>query len=238
MESEIAKRLEKGRWLARYKDLRAFWRALNELETYKVSYQSVVNYHGFGKRREPPVSYLVRAADILGVQLEWLITGEGPMIREERPADFVVPEPLTSSEFDALFEEARQSNKELASRMLMNYFLKEIPFMGELSIMSVLLLHEVCERLFYRPGTGGPPLDRESFAHFGNDLGRMLVFPYARLGFDHEPGSGAFTDYVLALSQALLRVMPPHDRRKPVKAYPIKAADARLGLSSMSSWEW
>ncbi len=159
------------------------------------------------------------------------------MIREQRPADFVARNPLSSSEFDALFEEARQSNKELASRMLMNYFLKEIPFMGELSMVSILLLHEVCERLFYRPGTG-PPLDRESFTRFGHDLGRMLVFPYARLGFDQEPGSGAFTDYVLALSQALLRVMPPHDRRKPVKAYPIEAAEARLRLSSMSSWEW
>lgn len=234
---EIAKRLEKGRWLARYKDLRAFWRALNELETYEVSYQSVVNYQGFGKRREPPVRYLVRAADVLGVQLEWLITGEGPMIREQRPADFVVPEPLSSSEFDALFEEARKSDKELASRMLMNYFFKETPFMGELSLTSTSLLHELCERLFYRQ-RAGPPLDRESFAHFGHDLGRMLVFPYARLGFDEEPGSGAFTDYVLALSQALLRVMPPHDRRKPVRAYPIEAAEARLGLSSMSSWEW
>ena len=110
-------------------------------------------------------------------------------------------------------------------------------FMGELSITSMSLLHELCERLFYRQRTG-PPLDRESFARFGHDLGRMLVFPYARLGFDQEPGSGAFTDYVLALSQALLRVMPPHDRRKPVRAYPIEAAEGRLGLSSMSSWEW
>jgi transcriptional regulator with XRE-family HTH domain len=47
---------------------------------FGVHYRSVANYES---DRDPPVSYVQAIADRLGVRLEWLITGRGPVRQGE-----------------------------------------------------------------------------------------------------------------------------------------------------------
>jgi hypothetical protein len=74
--TEIAGRLEQVRISAGYRTQKDFHSALKAAGA-DVSYSAVRNYHY--DSREPPVSYLLRVADLVGVRFEWLATGRGPM---------------------------------------------------------------------------------------------------------------------------------------------------------------
>ena len=73
-ERAISARLEHVRGRFGYKSRRAFWQALCDGWDDRVSYEAVRMYHW---KREPPPSYLARVAEVFGVRIEWLVTGEG-----------------------------------------------------------------------------------------------------------------------------------------------------------------
>lgn len=85
----IPQRLEHVRRLRQIPTLKEFHERIG---TDEFSYSAVRNYHfvasehaeekadGLRKdEREAPVRYLVRVADALGIRLDWLATGEGPV---------------------------------------------------------------------------------------------------------------------------------------------------------------
>lgn len=82
-ERAISARLEHVRSRKGYKSRRAFWQALCDGWDDRVSYEAVRMYHW---KREPPPSYLARVAEVFGVRIEWLITGEGRVTVAEEEA--------------------------------------------------------------------------------------------------------------------------------------------------------
>ncbi len=83
-ERAISARLEHVRGRFGYKSRRAFWQALCDEWDEPVSYEAVRMYHW---KREPPPSYLARVAEVFGVRIEWLVTGEGRVtVAEEQAA--------------------------------------------------------------------------------------------------------------------------------------------------------
>jgi hypothetical protein len=82
-ERAISARLEHVRGRFGYKSRRAFWQALCDGWDDPVSYEAVRMYHW---KRQPPPSYLARVAEVFGVRLEWLITGEGRITEAEEEA--------------------------------------------------------------------------------------------------------------------------------------------------------
>jgi hypothetical protein len=69
--------------LSGHKTTKDLWRALVADGTFKVSYNAAVTYH---LDVPPPVAYLVRVAEVTGVRLEWLATGQEPIF-EPVPAE-------------------------------------------------------------------------------------------------------------------------------------------------------
>jgi hypothetical protein len=78
-KTSIAKRLEHVRATNGLESLLEFHQRLTAPHgsregPFDVSYSAVRNYHF---DREPPLSYLRRVAEVFGVRLAWLVTGEG-----------------------------------------------------------------------------------------------------------------------------------------------------------------
>ena len=77
-KTEMAQRLEHVRKMRGIPTLSEFHRKLieprDEGDAFQVSYAAARNYH---YDRDAPASYLVRVADVFGVRLRWLLTGEG-----------------------------------------------------------------------------------------------------------------------------------------------------------------
>lgn len=48
---------------------------------------SLISTYESGKRKEPAAPYLVKLSKALGVTAEWLLTGEGPMFRDDDVAE-------------------------------------------------------------------------------------------------------------------------------------------------------
>lgn len=76
-QTDLARRLEYVRAQTGHAEsLRAFWTRLTRDwdEDEAVSYEAARRYHW---KRDPPVAYLKRVAEVFDVSLEWLITGRG-----------------------------------------------------------------------------------------------------------------------------------------------------------------
>lgn len=86
-----ARRLEQVRQTSGYESLKAFHRVMSEGRNDVPSYASVRNYHW---KYGAPVSYFVLVSEVFGVDLRWLITGNGEMYPE---SDDSFPEQLTSA---------------------------------------------------------------------------------------------------------------------------------------------
>lgn len=78
--SQYGHRLEIVRRRLGYESLRQFGAALDELGPPEIPYHSVVRWHG---TREPSIEYLSRVSRRFGVRLEWLVSGELPMLASE-----------------------------------------------------------------------------------------------------------------------------------------------------------
>lgn len=97
----ISRRLEDVRTHFQVQSLRKFHRQLAESwpKHESVSYEAVRNYH---YDRDAPASYLARVSSVFGVNLRWLVTGEGEMF-EQRPQEEVKREILVGNpELDQL----------------------------------------------------------------------------------------------------------------------------------------
>lgn len=81
--SEISERLEEarvhvqGRWGSSF---RAWWEALQG-DGFELSYSGARNYH---EDREPPASYIARVCEVHGVNPDYLLLGERPVLRQHR----------------------------------------------------------------------------------------------------------------------------------------------------------
>lgn len=95
-KTPYAVRLNQVLGLSGHKTTKDLWRALVADGSFKVSYNAAVTYH---LDVPPPVAYLVRVAEVTGVRLEWLATGQEPIFE---------PTPTEGSEesVDARMEEA------------------------------------------------------------------------------------------------------------------------------------
>lgn len=84
----ISKRLEAVRLRLGYETYKDWWRFLTADGEFVVSYEAVRNYqYGRvgGRDRDPPVSYLVRVAEMTGVSLRWLADGSDYAFPEDVP---------------------------------------------------------------------------------------------------------------------------------------------------------
>ena len=80
-DTTIQQRLEQLRVFAGYDSLRAWHRAVKGAG-YDCVYQSIRNWHS---DRLPPVDYLQVAAELTGGSLQWIIAGDGPILRQDLP---------------------------------------------------------------------------------------------------------------------------------------------------------
>lgn len=197
LRTTAAERLERVRKECGYERLADLHSALEEGDGYTVSYSSVSNYHNVERRGEPPASYFVRIAEVTGARLEWLLRGEGPMFADEaheRP----VPEP-----------------SEL--QKIQHAFWEELPLQPTDSLMGFGALAEL-QQAFIR---GAGDLGEEDYRRFGRDVATFLRLPYEKLGFSGRVSGRLYSQYVFALVNALLPIMP--ERGSDFSSYPFRA---------------
>lgn len=227
--SEIPKRLERARKAAGYDTLKAFYRAVTEGEpSFSVSYPAVINYHGQGKEREAPVSYLVRVAQITGVRLEWLIKGEGEMLAEpaseaENGCEETLPafvEPLAQAVAQSL---EREPDVWYRLVVLPRKFLNQLPLAEKLRGGVRAMLEELgTQFVTASPEEGAGGIWTEDVDRFAQDVDRLMRFPYERLGFPEDPSSFRYNQYVMSLVQALMVASPRREEEREVTGYPIR----------------
>lgn len=194
----VARRLEHVRHLHGVPTLRAFFDRLVEprspTDTYQLSYAAVRNYHF---DREPPASYLARVAQVFGIKLEWLITGEGePTAEREAAAN------LASTAARSLLEN-REVRREITEAF--PAFALIPPFFQDAALQawSAHVLRGSKDSRF------GPTSPTETAVQheFATRIGRALMAPFECLGIptddvnDHQ-----LLLYVLAISHALLAI--------------------------------
>lgn len=84
--SSTTERLRWVEFISGRDTLKDFYGLIQEKGGYEGSYESVRGYHrgrgSNGEGREPPAAYFAVLAQVFGLSLEWLITGEG----DPRPA--------------------------------------------------------------------------------------------------------------------------------------------------------
>lgn len=186
LPATAADRLEQLRKECGFETLADFHAALQERGGYSVSYSSVSNYHDIRKNREPPASYFVRAAEVTGASLDWLLRGEGSMFvgsAPEMPGDELEP---------PLEQEGREA------------FWEELPDWTDLGFDAVSTLGSLL-RAFLQASEA---LGTDDCRRFGADVAALIRFPYSRLGFRGPRGGRRYGQYVLAITAALLPMIP------------------------------
>ena len=167
----------------RFRSIREFQKAVEEVATEGmrgISYGSVYQYVKGGL--EPPLSFLRPAADVLGVKLGWLITGEGPRTDDEErvtryehlgPGSLVVDEPLESMGWTP---------------------------------GTRALFHEAWRR--YVAAARDDHLTDDDMLALGATLLLVILDMRKVWGFQHEMSGRQLNDYVTAMAQALMLAMP------------------------------
>ncbi len=193
--SSVSSRLELVRERVQCATLRDFWRLLTRDTPYRVSYEAVRNYH---HDRDPPVDYLVRVADVFGVDLGWLATGRG------------APWPVDPS----IGERAREATQDSAIREFEDA-LREVFWQYEtLPTLAVAAVLKTCDRLHrdaaFRSRITGKTAPTRSY--IGRFVGKALAGPLVNA----VAGSVRTSDlhpwqlesYVLAICQGLSALIP------------------------------
>ena len=193
-----ARRLERLRSDLGYGSLRELLRALMRDEEHGLyeeapSYASVRTYH---RDRDPPAHYFTRVAEVTGASLRWLMTGEGPMYaaRDQGPLS---TSGLVSA---ALLGRVSEESDPCAA------FYRGLPFLSEMSPFGLQVLDELCQRLLADADDEWPW--SEDVRVLGDEVSAFLRLPYERFGLDAHPSSREYSNYVMAVVQALLLVIP------------------------------
>ena len=190
----FARRLEYVRQAVQCQTLREFWRRLIDGEEYEVSYEAVRNYHS---DRDPPVDYLIRVAEVFGVNLEWLATGATepwPVDAEVETAARGVAE-RAHPEFESAMEEVFWQYRKLPP-------------------LAVAVILKTCDRL-YRDAEFRASLQSRTGptrAYVGRFVGKALAGPL----MNAVAGTVRTADlhmwqiesYVVGICQALVALIP------------------------------
>lgn len=195
----VSDRLEQVRSRVTVETLRDFWRALVDDTPYQVSYEAVRNYHS---DRDPPVGYLVRVAEVFGVDLHWLATGRGAPF----PADLSVNRVADAAARDG----SRMQEFEVGLSEVFRLYEKLPPLAAAMALKT-------CERL-YRDAHFRARLDKKagpSRTYVGRFVGKALAGPLvnavAGTVRTSELHVWQIESYVLGICQALTALIPnPH----------------------------
>ena len=189
-----SRRLELVRERVQCATLRDFWREITKDAGYRVSYEAVRNYHN---DRDPPVDYLVRVADVFGVDLHWLATGRGA----PWPAD------------PSIGERAREAGA--AGTIEFEQALREVFWQYEtLPPLAIAAVLKTCDRLHrdaaFRTRISGKTTPTRPY--IGRFVGKALAGPLvnAVAGSVHTSDLHPWQmeSYVLALCQGLAALIP------------------------------
>lgn len=199
-----AGRLEAVRAHTGFPSLRSFWGHLAEGWTEGgVSYEAARNYH---YDREPPVAYVRRIVERFPeIRLEWLVSGSGPMTREEEEGQEIQARMVR--------ERAQAERWERVPGLICEALGIEAPsdpgrslplwLSGAVALWSSRRLAGWHRFFVHRRGEGDKP-DEEELARA---VGRALLAPLEALGL--HPGDldrNQFQDYALTMVAALAPV--------------------------------
>ena len=195
--NEMAKRLEAVRERFGVPSMRAFHAKLDDgwsKEDGRVSYEAVRNYH---YDRDAPASYLARVAKVFeGVRLEYLVSGDGPMTKEEE----LTKEEATRETLASLGpwpSIAHQEGYELYTRVLK---VRD-------EILRELTPGPTFATARYMPVWAAPAMEACRRLHVsGTELGRALKGPLEALGL--RPNGAAIDGYILGMIPLLLALEP------------------------------
>ena len=168
----------------------------NADEIEGTSYASIHSY--WRGDVEPPLSFLLAAADLLDVSAGWLILGDRPADRSTT----LVPGTMTGSlddlsQFDPVTRAAYAA----------------IPELERLSPAVTSMFLEALTRL---AGSGkGFRQTPQGLRALAKDLWSMVRFPLGKLGFRKTIQGRAETDYAVAMLQTLMLVMEAEGPRGP-----------------------
>jgi transcriptional regulator with XRE-family HTH domain len=190
----------------------AFYKAISETGVRGSSRPSIDSYLS-GKVKRPRLEFLEAAAQILGVSLEWLRTGQewrDPQAEEQ------FGEADLDDELEALFpadaEETRRRQVREMTQLLAG-MARANPALWDLPYPSLLLLTEGAGYQHLRLAgerPGYPAADAEERAfEVGALLGRCLAAPLDILGVDpSELSSHQLERYLTSMGHALSMVSP------------------------------
>jgi hypothetical protein len=91
-------------------------------------------------------------------------------------------------------------------------FYQGLPFLSEMSPFGLQILDELCQRL--PADENDRRLRDEHVRTLGDEVSAFLRLPYERFGLDAHPSSREYTNYVMAVAQALLLVIPGRRKRE------------------------
>ena len=173
-------RLEWVREECGYPNLKAFWKALTADGAYQISYEAARKYH---MSRAAPADYLARVADVCGVGLLWLVTGEGKQL-------------VSQQEIDAAFVKLGKLFRDLPG--MENFFLT-VPKPAYYAVESFLA--EV------RPSSSEySGEDSEAWREFVERFGKMFFAPFQsprHFAQRKDLSDAEMTTYALTLIAAL-----------------------------------
>jgi hypothetical protein len=91
-------------------------------------------------------------------------------------------------------------------------FYRALPFLSEMSAFSLQLLDELCQR--FLANADDERLWDKDVRMLGDEVSAFLRLPYERFGLDAHPSSREYSNYVMAVVQALLLVIPGRRKRE------------------------
>lgn len=146
--------------------------------------------------KEPSVDFLMNAADLLGVRVEWLVSGAGFETEEEQERA----------------EEVKRVQRDFLQGSDLNLWekaVKAVPELSELNASAQMSFADSWRRYVdYRIRIEGPEAEAWTTmegmdARWADTLADFLVSPFQQVGRDPIVESDEFTDYAILMLQAL-----------------------------------